>query len=347
MYIKKIVIAISIIGLFIMGGFSYYVYNVMFASNTNFSQDFKYIYIRSNSDYNDLIEQLKKYIVDPSTFTVLAERKNYVNNINPGKFIIRKGMNNNQIINSIRSNNITVDVTFNNVKDLNDLAGKISNQIEADSMSFLTSFKTDYFINKGFDEKNILSMYIPNSYNSFWNINAEKFNERMFEEYTRFWQKNNRVEKANKIGLSRIEVMILASIVYEESKENIDLPRIAGVYMNRLKNNWKLGADPTVKFAAYQLDQYKNTIIRRVLNKHLRIDSPYNTYKYYGLPPGIISMPSIQAIDAVLNYEKHSYFFFAADPENPGFHSFAKNLREHKSNARKLHKALDKKGIKK
>jgi len=347
MYIKKIVIAISIIGLFIMGGFSYYVYNVMFASNTNFSQDFKYIYIRSNSDYNDLIEQLKKYIVDPSTFTVLAERKNYVNNINPGKFIIRKGMNNNQIINSIRSNNITVDVTFNNVKNLNDLAGKISNQIEADSMSFLTSFKTDYFINKGFDEKNILSMYIPNSYNSFWNINAEKFNERMFEEYTRFWQKNNRVEKANKIGLSRIEVMILASIVYEESKENIDLPRIAGVYMNRLKNNWKLGADPTVKFAAYQLDQYKNTIIRRVLNKHLRIDSPYNTYKYYGLPPGIISMPSIQAIDAVLNYEKHSYFFFAADPENPGFHSFAKNLREHKSNARKLHKALDKKGIKK
>jgi len=347
MYIKKIVIAISIIGLFIMGGFSYYVYNVMFASNTNFSQDFKYIYIRSNSDYNDLIEQLKKYIVDPSTFTVLAERKNYVNNINPGKFIIRKGMNNNQIINSIRSNNITVDVTFNNVKDLNDLAGKISNQIEADSMSFLTSFKTDYFINKGFDEKNILSMYIPNSYNSFWNINAEKFNERMFEEYTRFWQKNNRVEKANKIGLSRIEVMILASIVYEESKENIDLPRIAGVYMNRLKNNWKLGADPTVKFAAYQLDQYKNTIIRRVLNKHLRIDSPYNTYKYYGLPPGIISMPSIQAIDAVLNYEKHSYFFFAADPENPGFHSFAKNLREHKLNARKLHKALDKKGIKK
>ena len=117
MYIKKIVVAISIIGLFIMGGFSYYVYNVMFTSNTNFSQDFKHIYIRTNSDYNNLIEQLKDYIVDPSTFTVLAERKNYVNNIKPGKFIIKKGMNNNQIINSIRSNNITVDVTFNNVKN--------------------------------------------------------------------------------------------------------------------------------------------------------------------------------------------------------------------------------------
>jgi len=347
MYIRKILYAIVTIGLLLMGGFAFYIYNVMFAANTNFNEDFKHIYIKTGSDYEDLTYQLNDYLLDTSTFTVLAERKNYSNNIKPGKFIIKRHMNNNQIINSLRSNNITVDVIFNNVKNLNDLAGKISNQIEADSMSFLTSFKTDYFINKGFDEKNILSIYIPNSYNFFWNTNAEKFNERMFEEYTKFWQKNNRVEKANKIGLSKIEVMILASIVYEESKQNIDLPRIAGVYMNRLKNNWKLGADPTVKFAAYQLDQYKNTIIRRVLNKHLRIDSPYNTYKYYGLPPGIISMPSIQAVDAVLNYEKHNYFYFAADPENPGFHNFANSLREHKSNARILHKALDKKGIKK
>ena len=236
---------------------------------------------------------------------------------------------------------------YNNVSDLNDLAGNISNQIEADSISFLNSFKTDFFIEKGFDEKNILSMYIPNSYNFFWNTSAEKFNQRMFEEYTKFWQKNNRVEKANKIGLSKIKVMILASIVYEESKQNIDLHKIAGVYINRLNDNWKLGADPTVKFAAYQLDEYKNTVIRRVLNKHLKIDSPYNTYKYYGLPPGIISMPSIQAIDAVLNYEKHNYYFFAADPSNPGYHSFAKSLSEHKRNARKLHRYLNSKGIKK
>ena len=190
-------------------------------------------------------------------------------------------------------------------------------------------------------------MYIPNSYNFFWNTSAEKFNQRMFEEYTKFWQKNNRVEKANKIGLSKIEVMILASIVYEESKGNIELPKIAGVYLNRLKSNWKLQADPTVKFAAYQQDEYKNTIIRRVLNKHLKIDSPYNTYKYTGLPPGIISMPSIQAIDAVLNPGKHNYYFFAADPINPGYHSFARTLSEHKRNARKFHKYLNSKGIKK
>tara|TARA_B100000029_G_scaffold343038_1_gene335415 strand:+ start:268 stop:1311 length:1044 start_codon:yes stop_codon:yes gene_type:complete len=347
MYIRKIIILTSILVLFIMGGFSYYVYNIMFAPNTNFNEEFKYIYIGTDSDYNDLTENLKGYIEDIKAFTVLAERKNYTKNIKPGRYIIEKGMNNNQIINSIRSKNITVNVIFNNVNDLNDLAGKISKQIEADSVSFLNSFKTEFFKDKGFDQRNILSMYIPNSYNFFWNTNAEKFNERMFEEYIKFWEKNNRVEKANEIGLSKIEVMILASIVYEESKQNIDLPRIAGVYMNRLKNNWKLGADPTVKFAAYQLDQYKNTIIRRVLNKHLRIDSPYNTYKYYGLPPGIISMPSIQAVDAVLNYEKHNYYFFVADPRNPGYHSFAKSLSEHKKNARILHRDLNRRGIKK
>jgi len=347
MYIRKIIILTSILVLFIMGGFSYYVYNIMFAPNTNFNEEFKYIYIGTDSDYNDLTENLKGYIEDIKAFTVLAERKNYTKNIKPGRYIIEKGMNNNQIINSIRSKNITVNVIFNNVNDLNDLAGKISKQIEADSVSFLNSFKTEFFKDKGFDQRNILSMYIPNSYNFFWNTNAEKFNERMFEEYIKFWEKNNRVEKANEIGLSKNEVMILASIVYEESKQNIDLPRIAGVYMNRLKNNWKLGADPTVKFAAYQLDQYKNTIIRRVLNKHLRIDSPYNTYKYYGLPPGIISMPSIQAVDAVLNYEKHNYYFFVADPRNPGYHSFAKSLSEHKKNARILHRDLNRRGIKK
>tara|TARA_Y100000588_G_scaffold28436_1_gene27782 strand:+ start:2927 stop:3958 length:1032 start_codon:yes stop_codon:yes gene_type:complete len=343
MYIKKIVIAISIIGLFIMGGFSYYVYNVMFASNTNFSQDFKYIYIRSNSDYYDLMQELNKYLKDTSTFNVLAKRKNYANNIKPGKFIIRKGMNNNQIINSIRSNNITVDLIFNNVKDIYDLASIVSKQIEADSTSLVDTF---FEKSNGFNEETLLSMYIPNSYNFYWNTSSEDFKKRMLKEYESFWS-IDRLNKAKEISLTPTEVMILASIVNEESKEISELATIAGVYINRLNNNWLLNADPTVKFAAYKHPKYKNTIIRRVLNKHLRIDSKYNTYIYKGLPPGLISMPSIISVDAVLNYEKHKYFYFAADPENPGFHSFAKNLREHKSNARKLHRALDKKGIKK
>ena len=317
----------------------------MFKSKTACDEKSKDLYSKTGTSYNQLLNQIESYVLNVDDFDVLAKRKKY--NVKPGKYQIKNGMNNNEIINSLRSNNITVNVIYNNIVDLNDLAGKISSQIEADSISFLNSFKADFFTEKGFDEKNILSMYIPNSYNFFWNTSAEKFNQRMFEEYTKFWQKNNRVEKANKIGLSKIKVMILASIVYEESKQNIDLHKIAGVYINRLNDNWKLGADPTVKFAAYQLDEYKNTVIRRVLNKHLKIDSPYNTYKYYGLPPGIISMPSIQAIDAVLNYEKHNYYFFAADPSNPGYHSFAKSLSEHKRNARKLHRYLNSKGIKK
>jgi UPF0755 protein len=345
MYIKKIVILIVALGLIFMGSFSLYVYKVMFKSNTSFDEKSKDLYIKTGTSYNQLLNQLDSYVLNVDDFDVLAKRKKY--NVRPGKYQIKNGMNNNDIINSLRSNNITVNVIYNNIVDLNDLAGKISNQIEADSISFLNSFKTEFFKERGFDEKNILSMYIPNSYNFFWNTSVEKFNKRMFEEYTKFWQKNNRVEKANKIGLTKNEVMILASIVYEESKQNIELRKIAGVYINRLNDNWKLGADPTVKFAAYQLEEYKNTIIRRVLNKHLRIDSPYNTYKYYGLPPGIISMPSIQAIDAVLNYEKHNYYFFAADPSNPGYHSFAKSLSEHKRNARKFHRYLNSKGIKK
>tara|TARA_B100001113_G_scaffold337503_1_gene318826 strand:+ start:734 stop:1771 length:1038 start_codon:yes stop_codon:yes gene_type:complete len=345
MYIKRIVILIVALGLIFMGSFSLYVYKVMFKSNTSFDEKSKDLYIKTGTSYNQLLNQIDSYVLNVNDFDVLAKRKKY--NVRPGKYQIKNGMNNNEIINSLRSNNITVNVIYNNIVDLEDLAGKISNQIEADSISFLNSFKTEFFKERGFDEKNILSMYIPNSYNFFWNTSVEKFNKRMFEEYTKFWQKNNRVEKANKIGLTKNEVMILASIVYEESKQNIELRKIAGVYINRLNDNWKLGADPTVKFAAYQLEEYKNTIIRRVLNKHLRIDSPYNTYKYYGLPPGIISMPSIQAIDAVLNYEKHNYYFFAADPSNPGYHSFAKSLSEHKRNARKFHRYLNSKGIKK
>tara|TARA_B100001287_G_scaffold259528_1_gene246790 strand:+ start:1639 stop:2676 length:1038 start_codon:yes stop_codon:yes gene_type:complete len=345
MYIRRILLLTVVLGLIFMGSFAFYVYKVMFMSNTSFESDFVHIYIKTETTYDQLLNQVDPYLTRIDDFDVLAKRKKY--SVRPGKYILNKGMSNNDIINSLRSNNITVNVIFNNVNDLNDLAGKLSNQIEADSLSFLSSFDTDFFIEKGFDEKNILSMYIPNSYNFFWNTSAEQFNERMFEEHTKFWQKNNRVQKANKIGLSKKEVMILASIVYEESKGNIELPKIAGVYVNRLNNNWKLQADPTVKFAAYQLDEYKNTVIRRVLNKHLKIDSPYNTYKYSGLPPGIISMPSIQAIDAVLNYDKHNYYFFAADPTRPGYHSFARTLSEHKRNARKFHRYLNSKGIKK
>ena len=238
-----------VIGIVFLGLFAFYVYRVMFVSNTSFESEYVDVYIKTGTTHDELLNQLDPYLINIDDFNVLAKRKTY--KVRAGKYRIKRNMNNREIINSLRSNNITIDVIFNNIKDLEDLAEKISYQIEADSISLLNSFKTEFFKQKGFDEKNILSMFIPNSYNFFWNTSAEGFNQRMFEEYTKFWQKNNRDEKANKIGLSKIEVMILASIVYEESKQNIDLRKIAGVYINRLNDNWKLGADPTVKFAAY------------------------------------------------------------------------------------------------
>ena len=187
-------------------------------------------------------------------------------------------------------------------------------------------------------------MYIPNSYEFFWNTSAEDFCARMLKEYNRFWNES-RNAKAKAIGLSRDQVMALASIVYEESKQAEEQPRIAGVYMNRLKIGMPLQADPTLKFAAYQLPQYKNTVIKRVLDVHKDIDSPYNTYKYAGLPPGLIAMPDISAIDAVLNYEKHSYLYFAADAKRLGYHKFAKTLAQHNINAREYQRYLSSQGI--
>ena len=168
----------------------------------------------------------------------------------------------------------------------------------------------------------------------------------MLKEYKRFWNPS-RSEKASSAGLTFNEVMVLAAIVHEESKEASEQPRIAGVYINRLNANWPLQADPTLKYAAYQLPKYNNTIIKRVLNVHKSIDSPFNTYKYKGLPPWLIAMPDLTAVEAVLNYEQHSFFYFAADPQNPGFHLFAKTLRGHNQNAKKYQLYLDRKGVRK
>ena len=173
----------------------------MFMSNTSFEADYVHLYIKSETTFNQFIEQVDPFLLNIDDFSILAKRKKYT--VRPGKYRINKGMSNNDIINSLRSNNITVNVIYNNVSDLNDLAGNISNQIEADSISFFNSFKTDFFIEKGFDEKNILSMYIPNSYNFFWNTSAEKFNQRMFEEYTNSGKKITGLKKQIKLDCQK------------------------------------------------------------------------------------------------------------------------------------------------
>lgn len=345
MYIKKILWAIALIGLIVAAYFAYYIYSAMLKPNTAFNNDVAYIYVPTNATYDEVREQLEPLLIDIDNFDVLAERKKYTTNLKAGRFAIEKGMSNNDIINSIRSNNLPVKLAFNNQESLAKLAGRIAAQIEADSISLITAMNDASFLNEnGFSTATALGMYIPNSYEFFWNTSADEFRGRMLKEYKRFWNAN-RNAKAMTIGLSRDEVLTLASIVHEESKQASEQPRIAGVYMNRIRIGMPLQADPTLKFAAYKLPEYQNTVIKRVLNKHKEINSPYNTYKNAGLPPGLIAMPDISAINAVLNYEKHDYLYFAADAKKLGFHKFAKTLTQHNKNAREYQRYLSSQGI--
>lgn len=345
MYFKKILLAVALIGLVIAAYFSYFVYSTMMVDNTAFSNEEACIYISSNSTYDEVREDLMPLLKDIEKFDALAKRKKYTSNIKAGKYCIQKGMNNNDIINSIRSNNKPIRISFNNQNSIQQLAGRMAAQIEADSLSLIEAMTDlDFFKNNGFSIETALGMYIPNSYEFFWNTSANNFRDRMLKEYRIFWN-GNRKAKAEAMGLSQNEVMTLASIVHEESKQKSEQARIAGVYVNRLQNNWPLQADPTLKFAAYQLPQYQNIIIKRVLNVHKEIKSPYNTYLNVGLPPGPIGMPDISAIDGVLNYEKHGYYYFAADAQKPGFHKFARTLTEHNQNARDYQRYLSQQGI--
>jgi len=347
MYIKKILWAVALIGLVICGAVAYYFYSAMFSSNTKFENEIAYIYVPTNSTYAEVRSQLEPLLDNINTFDALAKQKKYTTNIKAGRFAISKGMNNNDIINSIRSKNLPIKIAFNNQHSLADLASRVSKQIEADSLSLLKAMSDDTFLaENGFNKATALGMYLPNSYEFFWNTSAETFRDRMLTEYNRFWT-DTRKAQAKKLNLTPNEVITLASIVHEESKQADEQPRVAGVYLNRLRIGMPLQADPTLKFAAYQLPQYKNTIIRRVLNVHKDIVSPYNTYKNIGLPPGLIAMPDLSAIKAVLNPEKHSYLYFAADAKRLGYHKFAKTLGQHNNNARAYHQYLSSQGINK
>lgn len=329
MYIRKILVVIAIFGVLILAGFSYYIYDVIFSSNTTFSEEKVSVYIPTGADYSKVRSQLEPLIDNMQEFDVVAKRKGYSSNVKAGRFVLKKGMNNNEMINELRSRNRPIWVTFNNQERLENLAGRVAVQIEADSVALLKAMKDPEFLRaNNFNERNALSMYLPNKYEFFWNTSAEEFRDRMKKEYDRFWT-DAKLKQADKIGLTPNEVMVVASIVQKETAKIDERPRVAGVYMNRLNNGWKLDADPTVIYALKDKLQNFDTIIKRVLYKDLKIDSPYNTYLYKELPPGPISMPDISSINAVLNYEDHDYFYFVVDVENFGYHKFSKNISQH------------------
>jgi len=345
MYIKKIIVVIALLGLVVAGYFSYFVYNTMFVDNTAFNNEEAYIYVPSNSSYEDVRELLTPLLKDIDRFDALANRKKYVSNIKAGRFVIKKGMNNNDIINSIRSKNIPIKVSFNNQESLEALAGRIANQIEADSASVISSMKETSFLSENnFNKKTALGMYIPNSYEFFWNTSGEQFRDRMLTEYNRFWTES-KLNKAKALGLSPQEVITLASIVQKETAKVDERPRVAGVYVNRLKRGMPLQADPTVIYAMKYESGDFDQVIKRVLYKDLELDSPYNTYKYGGLPPGLIAMPDVSSINAVLNFEEHSYYYFVVNVENFGYHKFAKTLSQHNRNRQEYVRWINKQGI--
>ena len=303
------------------------------------------LYIPSGSSYQDVVRILKKndILKDYDSFEFLASIMNYKKDrVAPGKYVIKRGMSNREIISMLRAGIQTpVNITFNNVRTVEQLAGKLSKYIEADSVEIVNLLHDSAYIsNMGFNKYNILSLFIPNTYQFYWNTDAEALLERMKKEHDRFWSKKRRLEKAAKLGLTPAQVFTLASIVEKETIVEDEKPLIASVYLNRLKKGMLLQADPTVVYAA------KDFGIKRVLNKHLKIDSPYNTYIHEGLPPGPICMPDRNTIDSVLNTRETGYLYFCAKPNGHGRHAFAKTHRQHINNANRYRRWLDKNKIK-
>jgi UPF0755 protein len=332
MYIKKILWGVALGGLVIMAGFAYYIYSNIFHSNTAFSNEEAHIYIATGAKFRDVNDELRPLLKNMISFEAVANRKGYSANVKPGHYIIKKGMNNNDIVNTIRSKNVPIFVKFNNQERLENLSGQLANQIEPDSISLLNVMRDSRFLeDNGLTESNALSIYIPNTYEVYWNTSPESFRDRMLKEYNTFWNQE-RMQKASEIGLSREQVMSLAAIVQKETAKTDERPRVAGVYVNRIKRGMPLQADPTVIYAKKLMDNDFDQLIKRVLYIDLEIDSPYNTYKYTGVPPGPIAMPDISSIEGVLNYEKHDYIFFVADVTNFGYHKFARTLAQHNRN---------------
>ena len=318
------------------------VYYLLYQPNFDISET-KYITIYE--DQKDF-ESLCKVLQDSAgchrihLFKILAGYRRYPENMKSGRYAIDPDMSNHRLLNRLRLGQQTpVRITFNNVRLIGELASRLTGQLmirEEELLSFLKDEKRCQSL--GFDTITIKTLFIPNTYEVYWNIPAEKLMERMKREYDVFWNEN-RLNKAKSLRLSPVEVSILASIVEEETAMPDEYPVVAGLYINRLYKGMLLQADPTIKYAIGDFS------LQRLLTKHTEIESPYNTYLYSGLPPGPIRIPSINAIDAVLNCTKHNYLFMCAKEDFSGRHNFSVTLSEHIRNAQKYHAELNRRGI--
>jgi len=333
-----IIAIVAGITLFAWNGFA--IYKKLYIPNVH-SIEKKHIYINKGSTLKDVIAYFEeeKVLINIESFKWAAEKMGLEKQIHPGHYILKIGFSNNRIINLLKAGlQEPIKVTFNSVNTIEEFSKNISLQIEADSQQIYQEIMSNDFLNKyGYNKNTVLAAFIPNTYEFYWNTDALKFLEKMQKERSRFWNEERR-QKAQLLKLSELEVSILASIVYKESQYTAEMPTIAGVYLNRIRIGMPLQADPTIKFLV-------GNSIKRILRKHLDIESPYNTYKNKGLPPGPICIPDIKAIDAVLNAKEHKFLYFCAKEDFSGKHNFSKTLSEHNRNARLYQDALNKRNI--
>lgn len=330
-------------GSIIFGSIAFFVFIYFFTGNTTFSKKEFYVTIPTGSKYEDVKKIISPFVSNFSSFELIANLRRYPENVKSGRFLFKKGMSSFQLVASLR-HNIPVNVAFNNQERLENLCVRISSQIEPDTTKLLAVFKDSLFLKQNnFNKNNVIALFIPNSYEFYWNISAEKFRDKMLAEYNKFWTEK-RLAKAKKLNLSAVEVITLASIVHKETVKTDERPVVAKVYLNRLAAGMPLQADPTVIYSLKLRDNNFDQIIKRVLYADLLINSPYNTYKISGLPPGPIAMPDISAIDAVLNPDDNNYIFFCASVTKFGYHEFASTLEQHGVNRRKYIEWLNSKG---
>ncbi|MDR0542922.1 MAG: endolytic transglycosylase MltG [Dysgonamonadaceae bacterium] len=301
------------------------------------------VYVDEQKDYHQLLLQLQSTarLKNKQLFDRLAQRMKYPQNMKSGKYEIHPGMSYLEVVRMLRNGQqAPVKLTFNNIRLKTDLTDRIGRQMMFSPGDLLNRLNDPAVAASfGLDTITILTLFIPNTYEIYWNTSMDKFLERMKKEHDRFWNKE-RLAKAQALHLSPVEISILASIVEEETNSRQEYSVVAGLYLNRLKKGMLLQADPTVKFAV------GDVTLQRILNLHLQADSPYNTYKHSGLPPGPIRIPSIPAIDGVLNYREHNYLYMCAKEDFSGTHNFAVTLEEHNRNAQRYRDALNRLNIK-
>jgi len=347
---KKRNIAIIILSLIVIGAaiWAIPVYRVIYAPNVKIDNDThrKFFYIRTGSTFNDVIENFGRQhlLKDTSGFRWLAGRMKYTELVKPGKYQLKDGMSNIILIKMLRLGQQTpVDINTNRARFKEDIASVAGKNLEADSSAIIKLLNNKNYIDSlGFNQENIMSLFMANTYRFQWNTSADGFLKRLKAEWDKVWV-GERKDEAAKMGYSPAQIITLASIVQEETRHKDEAPIIAGVYLNRLRIGMPLQSDPTVKYA--KLKENRSVVIQRIYFKDLESTSPYNTYKVKGLPPGPVIVPELWAIDAVLNADKNDYLYFVAKGDGSGYSHFSKTGAEHEEYSKKYHKALNDQNI--